>query len=481
MYKKQIEEYFNLHKDEMLEDICKVIRIKSDRQEPKEGMPFGEGVVKVLKEALDIASNMGFATNNYDNYVGTVDFNDKEKALDILAHLDVVPAGDEWTVTEPYEPIIKDGKLYGRGSADDKGPAIVALYALKAVKDLNIPLNKNVRLILGTDEECGSSDIEYYYKIEKEAPMTFSPDADFPVINVEKGGLKANFIADFKEDRTLPRIISVNSGVKVNVIPDKATAVIEGIEKNEVEKYCDTVTNKIGVKFTVNEENNKLYVTLLDNLPKENMVVNYGASPYPTNYDLDRTIEGIITLKDRDGNISKGKLAEGTDLLTDNRYCIDITNLKKPFTLEIPSISIVIPEGLNSSDIVELPIPTNEDKININKNIMINNKDEMFIKANSHVNIVSIQRDGEYYTIELNYPDNEDREVKMLECVVVPAGNSITTEGENWFEDGLSGNISKDGNRTITFKLPALNDDKLFIKVLGSEYEIKGPWKISID
>ena len=251
---------------------------------------------------------------------------------------------------------------------------------------------------------------------------------------------------------------------------------------NNISELGYSAFNKnIEITAIVDEENNKLYVTLLDNLPKENMVVNYGASPYPTNYDLDRTIEGIITLKDRDGNISKGKLAEGTDLLTDNRYCIDVTNLKKPFTLEIPSISIVIPEGLNSSDIVELPIPTNEDKININKNIMINNKDEMFIKANSHVNIVSIQRDGEYYTIELNYPDNKDREVKMLECVVVPAGNSITTEGENWFEDGLSGNISKDGNRTITFKLPKQNDDKLFIKVLGSEYEIKGPWKISID
>lgn len=251
---------------------------------------------------------------------------------------------------------------------------------------------------------------------------------------------------------------------------------------NNISELGYSAFNKnIEITAIVDEENNKLYVTLLDNLPKENMIVNYGTSPYPTNYDLDRTIEGIITLKDRDGNISKGKLAEGTDLLTDNRYCIDITNLKKPFTLEIPSISIVIPEGLNSSDIVELPIPTNEDKININKNIMINNKDEMFIKANSHVNIVSIQRDGEYYTIELNYPDNKDREVKMLECVVVPAGNSITTEGENWFEDGLSGNISKDGNRTITFKLPKQNDDKLFIKVLGSEYEIKGPWKISID
>lgn len=251
---------------------------------------------------------------------------------------------------------------------------------------------------------------------------------------------------------------------------------------NNISELGYSAFNKnIEITAIVDEENNKLYVTLLDNLPKENMVVNYGASPYPTNYDLDRTIEGIITLKDRDGNISKGKLAEGTDLLTDNRYCIDITNLKKPFTLEIPSINIVIPEGINSSDIVELPIPTNEDKINIDKNIMINNEDEMFMEVNSHVNIVSIQREGEYYTIELHYPDNKDREVKMLECVVVPAGNSIITEGENWFEEGISGNISKAGNRTITFKLPKQNDDKLFIKVLGSEYKIKGPWKISID
>lgn len=260
MYKALIDEYFSKNKDAMLNDICKMIRIKSDRQEAKEGMPFGEGVVKALEEALNIASNMGFETNNYDNYVGTVDFNDKEKALDILAHLDVVPAGDEWTVTEPYNPIIKDGKLYGRGAADDKGPAIVALYALKAVKDLNIPLSKNVRLILGTDEECGSADIEHYYNIEKEAPMTFSPDADFPVINVEKGGLKGNFKAEFKEDNAIPRVLSINSGVKVNVIPDKAEAVIEGFNKKEIEKYIENVTNKSGVKFTVNEENNKCII-----------------------------------------------------------------------------------------------------------------------------------------------------------------------------------------------------------------------------
>jgi len=200
MYKNQIEEYFHNHKDEMLNDICDLIRIRSDRSEAKEDMPFGEGPAKALKAALELAEGMGFNTTNYDNYVGAIDFNDKEKQLDILAHLDVVPVSDDWTVTKPFEPIMKDGKLYGRGSADDKGPALAALYALKAVKDLNIPLSKNVRLILGTDEECGSSDIAYYYKKEKEAPMTFSPDADFPVINIEKGGLHSPFESKFEED-----------------------------------------------------------------------------------------------------------------------------------------------------------------------------------------------------------------------------------------------------------------------------------------
>lgn len=254
MYRKQIEDYFTTHKDEMLNDICSIIKIKSDREEAINGMPFGEGPAKALDAALALAQKMGFKTKNYENYVGTIDFNDNEKGLDILAHLDVVPVSDDWVVTKPFEPLIKDGKLYGRGSADDKGPAIVALYALKAVKDLNIPLSKNVRLILGTDEECGSEDIDYYYKIEKEAPMTFSPDAEFPVINIEKGRLASSFESKFEEDANIPRILSVQSGVKVNVVPDKATAKIEGFNKEEIKKYLESIQKKTEIKFTVQEE-----------------------------------------------------------------------------------------------------------------------------------------------------------------------------------------------------------------------------------
>lgn len=244
----------------MIEDICTLVKIKSDR-EPKEGnMPFGKGPFMALQKALEIAENMGFKTKNYDNYVGTVDLNDNEKALDILAHLDVVPASDEWTVTKPYTPIIKDGKLYGRGTSDDKGPAIAALYAMKAVKDLNIPVSKNVRLILGCDEECGSSDIEHYYKIEKEAPMTFSPDGEFPVINIEKARLSSTFRAVYKEETKTPRIVEFTSGTKSNVVPGKAYASIEGFSVEEVQKYVKECEEKTKVNFKISSNDGKIEI-----------------------------------------------------------------------------------------------------------------------------------------------------------------------------------------------------------------------------
>ena len=144
--------------------------------------------------------------------------NEKEKQLDILAHLDVVPAGEGWTVTEPFEPVEKDGKLYGRGTADDKGPAVAALYAMRAVKELGIPLSKNVRLILGTDEECGSSDIRHYYDVEEEAPMTFSPDGSFPCCEHRKGEPSGAFYGKFEPSDAVARVIEIKAGTKANVV-----------------------------------------------------------------------------------------------------------------------------------------------------------------------------------------------------------------------------------------------------------------------
>ena len=260
MYQKEIESYFESHRQEMIADICRLVRIDSSRGKPLPGKPFGEGPAAVLAEALRMADGMGLKTKNYDNYVGTVDLNDRPHQLDILVHLDVVPAGDGWTVTRPFEPVTVEGRLYGRGTADDKGPAVAALYALRAARDMKLLLRRGVRLILGTDEECGSSDIRHYYQKEAEAPMTFSPDADFPLVNIEKGRFSDTFSAEWAADTRVPRLISFDGGVKDNVVPGKAVAVIEGFARQEAEKYAAAAARKTGTRFQVREEGGRLTV-----------------------------------------------------------------------------------------------------------------------------------------------------------------------------------------------------------------------------
>lgn len=182
MYEEKINAYFDApeRRAELVEAISRLVRIRSVREEPLPGMPFGPGPAAALAEGLKLAEELGFATRNYDNYVGTADLNDKETALHILCHLDVVGEGTGWTVTEPYAPKEVDGMLYGRGTDDDKGPVAAVLLAMKAVKELGVPLRRNARLLMGTDEESGSSDIAYYYAREPYAPYAFSPDAEFP-------------------------------------------------------------------------------------------------------------------------------------------------------------------------------------------------------------------------------------------------------------------------------------------------------------
>ena len=261
MYRKQIEEYIDSHCQDMVDDIFTLCRVNSERTAPEEGKPYGSGAAKALAAALEMMEGYGFSVRNYDNYVGTADLNNKEKQLDILAHLDVVPAGEGWQVTAPYEPVLKDGCLYGRGTADDKGPAVAALYAMRAVKELKIPLKKNVRLILGTDEECGSSDIAHYYKIEKEAPMTFSPDAEFPVINVEKGGLAAHFTGSFQKGGGSARLLSIDAGVKINVVPGKAFGAVIGLNRETLERTAKEVEKVTGIRFTFEEEGGTTRIT----------------------------------------------------------------------------------------------------------------------------------------------------------------------------------------------------------------------------
>ncbi|MEF9863671.1 MAG: Sapep family Mn(2+)-dependent dipeptidase [Christensenellaceae bacterium] len=156
-------------KNEMIDALSKLIGIKSVKSEAQGNMPYGKGVFDALIKTLNIAEHMDFDSVNYFSHLGYVEYGDGEDVFAVLAHLDVVPAGDGWSVP-PFEATIKDGKLYGRGAQDNKGPAIAALFALSAIKENCVSLNKRVRIIFGCDEESGWSDIDFYKKNCGEIP-----------------------------------------------------------------------------------------------------------------------------------------------------------------------------------------------------------------------------------------------------------------------------------------------------------------------
>ena len=260
-YRKEIEAYFDEHWFEIMKDISRICAINSERMPAEEGKPFGDGPYQALMEFGRMAAEKGFTMKTYDNVVGAIDLNDGEKQLDILAHLDVVPAGEGWTETEPFKVVLKDGRLFGRGTADDKGPAVVSLWALKAARDLGLPVTKNARLIVGTDEECGSGDLPHYYAVEKEAPMSFSPDADYPVINIEKGGLAPKFFKAWAKDETLPRLVSMKGSLKINVLPGKAYATVMGLSVPALSQAAEKATARTGVHFTFEENSDCVNIT----------------------------------------------------------------------------------------------------------------------------------------------------------------------------------------------------------------------------
>lgn len=229
---------------EMVHTLGELISFPSFRREPEDGAPFGRPARECLDRALEICRDLGFRTENIDGYAGIASLTDAEPSLGILAHLDVVAEGDGWTF-EPYKATVSDGRIYGRGAMDDKGPAVSVMYAMKALRDLGVPLRTGVQLILGTDEECGSSDLEYFKKHAKMPEKLFTPDASYPLINIEKGHIGAHFSADARSDI----LLEMHGGRAINAVPASAYASV----KNVTEQQIGDAIAKAGctVKFTV--------------------------------------------------------------------------------------------------------------------------------------------------------------------------------------------------------------------------------------
>ena len=163
-------EYIRNRQLEIINSVMESVKINSVEGDPAEGTPFGKGVNDALEHALALAEQMGFRTKNVDGYFGYVEYGEGEEMVAVLGHLDIVPVGDDWTY-DPWGEIVDD-RIYGRGTLDDKGCIIGALYALDAVRNLAGTLKRRVRIIFGTNEETGSRDMVRYNETE-ETPVMY--------------------------------------------------------------------------------------------------------------------------------------------------------------------------------------------------------------------------------------------------------------------------------------------------------------------
>lgn len=228
----------------LISDLQGCIQIPSLYKDDDSGYPYGADVHRCLEYMLGRAEALGFKTGNLDNHVGWCEYGEGEEMVAVLGHLDVVPEGDGWSVP-PYGGVVKDGRIYGRGTMDDKGPTVCALYGLKAIKDAGAPLQRRIRILFGLNEETGSADMKYYRAHGGEIPvMGFTPDGEYPIINGEKGLITETYRKELTQSGNLT-IQRIAGGTAPNIVPNYAKALLscdEELHFPEAEKITVSLT-----------------------------------------------------------------------------------------------------------------------------------------------------------------------------------------------------------------------------------------------
>ncbi|EFC05353.1 putative dipeptidase [Bulleidia extructa W1219] len=239
-----VKEKVQACRQELLKRLGTLVSINSEMGEASAEAPFGTGPKKALESALKMMEDDGFKTVNVDNYIGYGEIGQGDEVIGIIAHLDVVPAHKEdgWN-SDPFEMVEKDGIVYGRGVSDDKGAAVASMMAMKLIQESGIPLNKRIRLILGTNEENGSKCLEHYVQKLGSVDYGFTPDGDFPAIHGEKGLMRGYYFSKNSH------ILDIVGGSAENVV---ARQCMVKVEKNSFsKKVLEDFLNDHNINFSL--------------------------------------------------------------------------------------------------------------------------------------------------------------------------------------------------------------------------------------
>ena len=228
------------HKEDLLKDLFELLSVRSILgTDITEETPFGSGPREALDLILSFGERDGYKTKLVENKAGHIEVGQGDELFGILGHVDVVPVVEaDWT-SHPFKPEIRDGKIFARGSLDDKGPTMAAYYAVKLLDKLGVKWNKRVRVIIGSDEETGFRCLEAYFKHEEQPASGFTPDAMFPLVYAEKA--RATFDHKLKfvlEDGNYNyKLVRFNGGQVLNMVIASAKAELVGEVSDIKEKF----------------------------------------------------------------------------------------------------------------------------------------------------------------------------------------------------------------------------------------------------
>ena len=242
----ELKERIKELEENMLTDLAALVKHPSKRGDALPGKPFGEGPASALAEALSIAERMGFRTKNLDNYCGYAEIGEGDDIIGLVAHLDVVPEGDGWK-SDPFTMIREGDVVYGRGVSDDKGGAIASLYTLQMIRELGVPLNKRIRVLMGCNEESGSACMAHYNEVEEPITIGFTPDGSFPGIYGEKGMIS---MSCFSKNT---KILSMEGGFVTNAVCHHCVTKVPADAVDE-DKLKDALAKTPLVDFSVVRE-----------------------------------------------------------------------------------------------------------------------------------------------------------------------------------------------------------------------------------
>lgn len=239
-FRKVIEE----SKEQFYQDLDQVMQVESVKGTPAEQAPFGKGPKKALETALALARKYGFETAIVNDAVGYAQWGEAEEYIGVVGHLDVVPAGDGWSFP-PFKLSKQDQRFYGRGILDNKGPILACLFGLKLLKELNLPIKKTIRIVFGTDEESGSSDIPLYLSEEKAPQFGFTPDCKYPVVYGERGIVNYEILTTFSEAELTILGEFIGDQARDHV-PDDLSVAINGTEIHVIGKRAPSNAPELG-------------------------------------------------------------------------------------------------------------------------------------------------------------------------------------------------------------------------------------------